>query len=86
MPAGCPWDVEAAIKQALERGADYFAGLWFSRSADEQALPVQGARGAATAPTSAVARGLIEYDVPDLSGEVAVPLVLRWVRENRLGV
>jgi hypothetical protein len=77
-------DVEAAIRQALERSADYFADLWFSRTADEQSLLVRLARGHAIAPTSSVARGLVEYDVLDANGEFAVPMVERWVRDNQL--
>jgi TIR domain/AAA ATPase domain len=76
-------DVETAIGDALERSAEYFADLWFSRSDQERELLREVARGSPQAPNP-VARVLRDYDVLDDNGNFAVPLVKRWVQTKQL--
>jgi hypothetical protein len=75
-------DVDAAITEALERSADYFADLWSSRSDDQRAVLRDIASGTRPALTSRVVRELVEYDVLNLAGDFAVPMVGRWVQEH----
>jgi hypothetical protein len=79
-------DVTAAIEDTLERSAEYFADLWFSRSEAERELLRDVACGRRQPPAaSVVARGLREYDVLNDDGEFAVPLVRWWIRLKQLG-
>lgn len=77
-------DVEAAIDQTLERSAEYFFDLWFSRTDEERAVLLDAARGRVRPPASAVERGLRDYDILTDRGGYAVPLVRRWVETVQL--
>lgn len=77
-------DVETAIDAALERSAEYFADLWFSRSDKEREVLREIARGNPQAPDDPVSGVLRDYDVLDENGNFAVPLVKRWVETKQL--
>ena len=73
-----------ALSDALERSAEYFADIWLSRTDLERKLLREVARGVRYPPTTAVARGLFDYDLLNADGDFAVPIVGRWVREHHL--
>src|SRR3569833_639008 len=77
-------DVEATVSQAIERSAEYFADLWFSRSEAERAVLREVAAGKLHVPEQGAARTLRDYDLLDDEGDFAVPMVGRWIREHRL--
>jgi hypothetical protein len=77
-------DVEATIDDAVERSAEFFADLWFSRNEDERAVLRAAARGEIEPPTSTTGRALREYDLLDDRGDFAVPLVRRWIEWNQI--
>jgi hypothetical protein len=80
-------DVTAAIGETLERSAEFFADLWFSRSEPERDVLRAVARGNRHPPVSSpIARGLREYDVLNDEGEFAVPLVQWWVQLKQLPI
>lgn len=77
-------DVEVAISRALTSGGEYFANLW--SDADEQGREILRAVAKGEAPPDfpeARAR-LREHDVVDDAGRFAVPMVERWVTENKV--
>jgi hypothetical protein len=61
-------DVEATIDDAVERSAEFFANLWFSRNEDERAVLRAAASGDIEPPTSVTGRALCEYDLLDDHG------------------
>jgi hypothetical protein len=77
-------DVTTAITDALERSAEYFADIWFSRTEAERGVLRAIARGVRQPPAEPVARALFDYDLLNGEGDFAVPLVGRWVREHHL--
>jgi hypothetical protein len=77
-------DVEATIDDAVERSAEFFADLWFSRNQDERAVLRAAASGEIAPPTSVTGRALREYDLLDDCGDFAVPLVKRWIERNQM--
>ena len=79
-----PDDVKVAITEALDRSADYFADIWFSRTHAEQDVLRNVARGVRQPPTKPVAQALFEYDLLNEEGSFAVPIVGRWIREHHL--
>lgn len=82
-----PADVETAITRALESGGEYFANVWSDAGAEGQEILREIARRGGdqslltSAPTGA-RQWLREHDVLDETGHFAVPMLVRWVREN----
>jgi hypothetical protein len=76
-------DVDATIDDALERSAEFFADLWFSRTEEERGVLRAAASGHIEPPSSPTARALRDYDLLDDRGDFAVPLVRRWIERNQ---
>jgi hypothetical protein len=77
-------DVDATIDDALERSAEFFADLWFSRTEEERGVLRAAASGHIEPPSSPTARALRDYDLLDDRGDFAVPLVRRWIERNQM--
>jgi hypothetical protein len=77
-------DIEIVIGDVLQRSAEYFADLWFSRTTEEQEVLRAVARDEPQPIATSATRALRDYDILDESGRFAVPLVMRWVQLNQL--
>jgi hypothetical protein len=77
-------DAEQAIRRALVSGSEYFANVWNDAREDGQALLLALARQEPLPDLPQARSWLRSQDVLTDAGHFAVPLVERWVREQRL--
>jgi hypothetical protein len=76
-------EVEEAIARALVSGGEYFANIWNDAGEHGWKVLRSLANGDASPYPSDALRRLKEKDVLSLEGTFAVPMIERWVRENR---
>ena len=75
--------MEEAITRALVSGGEYFANVWSDAGTAGRALLWALVKGETPPEFPAAHTWLREHDVLNAAGAFAVPMMERWVREQR---
>jgi hypothetical protein len=67
------------VNRALVSGGEYFANLWSDAGSQGQSALIAIANGSRPSEALQSYEWLFEHDVLTESGEIAVPMVKRWL-------
>jgi uncharacterized protein len=77
-------DVQEAVNRALISGGEYFANLWSDARSEGQSALISIANGGRPSEVCKSYQWLFEHDVLSQSGEIAVPMVKRWLLRKQV--